>query len=378
MDINEAKKLVIKAGINLVESGLIARTWGNVSCRIDRNSFVITPSGRDYRTLTPDEIVQVNIADLSYSGNIKPSSENGMHAAIYKLYPHTNFIIHTHQDNASVIAASDINSLKVKSGYTSLRGEVICAKYALPGTRALWRNVTDALVNSEANAVIMKYHGALCLGEDYDEAFMIASELEKACQDLIEDQYLKLSKRNKFNISEMCTFALSFTGDQNENDIIMHDCGKKIIIKRSEITSFSAEERKICEGIFSSNKNVNFIISDDSPEMLAISQAVAEFKPILDDFAQIAGTHVKSVDNNPELISKALKKSPVVLIRAKGALCCGETCDDAEAVRMVTEKACKAFIGASLFGKIKPIKPLECKLMRFVYLNKYSKKANKK
>ena len=110
MDINEAKKLVIKAGINLVLSGLIARTWGNVSCRIDRNSFVITPSGRDYRTLMPDEIVQVNIADLSYSGNIKPSSENGMHAAIYKLYPHTNFIIHTHQDNASVIAASDLNS----------------------------------------------------------------------------------------------------------------------------------------------------------------------------------------------------------------------------------------------------------------------------
>lgn len=37
MNMDEAKRLVIKAGLKLVESGLIARTWGNVSCRIDDN-----------------------------------------------------------------------------------------------------------------------------------------------------------------------------------------------------------------------------------------------------------------------------------------------------------------------------------------------------
>lgn len=61
MDIMEAKQLVIKAGIEVVEYGLIARTWGNISCRVDDKRFVITPSGRPYETLTPDEIVVVNI-----------------------------------------------------------------------------------------------------------------------------------------------------------------------------------------------------------------------------------------------------------------------------------------------------------------------------
>ena len=56
MDIMEAKQLVIKAGIEVVEYGLIARTWGNISCRVDDKRFVITPSGRPYETLTPDEI----------------------------------------------------------------------------------------------------------------------------------------------------------------------------------------------------------------------------------------------------------------------------------------------------------------------------------
>ena len=61
MEIMQAKELVIKAGIELIESGLIARTWGNISCRISDTQFVITPSGRAYETLTPEEIVLVNI-----------------------------------------------------------------------------------------------------------------------------------------------------------------------------------------------------------------------------------------------------------------------------------------------------------------------------
>jgi len=57
MTIQEAKETVIIAGKRLVESGLIARTWGNVSCRISDSHFVITPSGRDYVSLTPEALL---------------------------------------------------------------------------------------------------------------------------------------------------------------------------------------------------------------------------------------------------------------------------------------------------------------------------------
>lgn len=75
MELQKARELVIEAGKKLVETGLIARTWGNVSCRVNDKQFVITPSGRAYETLTPEEIVLVNIEDCSYDGDIKPSSE---------------------------------------------------------------------------------------------------------------------------------------------------------------------------------------------------------------------------------------------------------------------------------------------------------------
>ena len=61
MDILEAKKIVVEAGKQLVSTGLIARTWGNVSYRIDDKQFVITPSGKAYEGLTPDDIVLVNM-----------------------------------------------------------------------------------------------------------------------------------------------------------------------------------------------------------------------------------------------------------------------------------------------------------------------------
>ena len=93
-EIEEAKRIVVEAGKKLVESGLIARTWGNVSARISDTQFVITPSGRAYEDLTPEEIVVVNIDDCSYEGDIKPSSEKGVHAAAYRHHPTVDFVIH--------------------------------------------------------------------------------------------------------------------------------------------------------------------------------------------------------------------------------------------------------------------------------------------
>ena len=180
MDCNEAKKLVIKAGHELVRSGLIARTWGNVSCRIDNESFVITPSGREYLSLTPNDIVEVKINDLSYSGSIKPSSEKGIHSAAYRIHPEINFVIHTHQENASAISATDLDYFRPSAQYSELDRTVVCAKYALPGTKALCSNVTDALEITSGHGMILKHHGTLCIGETYEGAFLAAKQLEEA------------------------------------------------------------------------------------------------------------------------------------------------------------------------------------------------------
>lgn len=396
MNIDAAKGIVIKAGLKLVESGLIARTWGNVSCRISENSFVITPSGRDYLTLTPEEIVIVKISDCSYDGNVKPSSEKGIHAEVYKLYPNINFVIHTHQENASVISATELSSIKLQGTSEYLSNEVLCAAYALPGTKKLRQNVSKALSSTNARAVIMKHHGALCFGENFEETFDTATQLEIACQEFISVKYLEFSGRKALDTYEMANFAIStikktgvkvspytpvhlYNSRRTLNGFILFNetnNPKEIKVEFDKVTDPLPKEAEIYASLYRSCKAINYILHKNTPEIASVANNGVALKPLLDDFAQIAGTLVKNVEFIPNKITNALKKSSSVLIPGFGALCVGKTKEDAFAVELITQKACKALVGAAILGKVKPINPLEGMLMRFIYLKKYSKQIH--
>ena len=120
MEIAKAKELVIKAGVELSESGLIARTWGNVSCRTGADEFVITASGRDYMELTEDEVIAVKISSMNWDGDVKPSSELKVHREIYRLRANAEFVIHTHQSNASAAAAMGLDEIRFDREYPGI------------------------------------------------------------------------------------------------------------------------------------------------------------------------------------------------------------------------------------------------------------------
>ena len=175
---SEARRLVIEAGHRLLENRLIARTWGNISARVSDTEFVITPSGRAYDTLKPEELVKVNMLDLSYEGDVKPSSEKGIHAHAYILRKDVDFVIHTHQHYASAVAAEGLD----------VEG-IPCAGYGLPGTGKLKSAVSLSIaMHPEAKAFLMAKHGALCLGSDIEDAFAVAEELEAKCRTIFTER----------------------------------------------------------------------------------------------------------------------------------------------------------------------------------------------
>jgi L-fuculose-phosphate aldolase len=337
MEHGEAKNLVVKAGLELVRTGLIARTWGNVSCRIDEETFAITPSGREYQSLTAEDIVEVKIKDLSYSGSIKPSSEKGIHAAVYRLYPDMNFVIHTHQENASAISAAGLDYFRPTTVFSELDRTVLCAKYALPGTKALIRNVTEALKISTGHAVILKHHGTLCFGKSYEDAFKAAHQLEAASGAFINEN-----------------------GGQIQTE------------QPDEIQPPPDEVKTLLEAWKDGCRKGHILINTDF-DVVRYSRLGSGMKPLLDDFAQIVGTKIKTVKNKPVLITKALESVSAVLIKDIGAVCWGQNEADAEAASMILRKNCKAYFASSAFGRPRYIKPLECVLMRRIYLKKYSK-----
>ncbi len=395
MDILTAKKEVIEAGKKLVATGLIARTWGNVSCRVNENSFVITPSGKAYDGLTPDDIVEVSIDTLEYSGDVKPSSEKGVHAEVYKAHPEAGFVIHTHQKFASIVSATSngIPSLSEK-GREVIGERVLLASYGLPGTKKLKKGVTEALnADKNSKAVIMAHHGAVCFGADREEAFNVSATLEKESALYILDQFEKKTSKKAQDLSDMCNIWAGKTAAQASDcyNNSYRDADGKVVFypsdnKEQTLTMDMATGKISGDGcvplaathcaIYSARDDINSILYSAAPEVVAVSSKGKAIRPQLDDSAQIIGRTLKCAkDSSPAKVVKALKGRHGVLLKDGGALCCGSNESNAGAVEMIAEKSCLTYIGSGLFGKQKPINAVECLLMRVIYLKKYSKQA---
>ena len=402
MELLKAKEIVVEAGKKLVSTGLIARTWGNVSCRVDDESFVITPSGRAYETLTPDDIVLVKTADLSYEGDIKPSSEKGIHAQCYLLRPECNFVIHTHQVNASIVSAlgCDINNVPAESAAV-IGDNIPVASYGLPGTGKLRKGVVNALLRSDSKAVIMKHHGTVCLGRDYDEAFKIASELETVCLRYLYDRYSTVTGKAAESFRDICNYVteLKKRADAPSPYVVPYDStrtGNVVVMKDkdgNEKYTLALKQESLILGdkfpseadmhmaVYKKRDDINCIIHSDKEEVVAASKVTKVLRPLLDDFAQIAGTTVRCVEFNPndtlrtsKKVVKALgKHRTAALIKDNGAICCGVNPDEAEASEMVTAKNCKTFVASQMFDKVKNIGAIDSVLMNVVYRLKYSK-----
>ena len=406
MDILEAKNIVIKAGHELLKAGLIVRTWGNISCRISDTQFVITPSGKAYDTLTPNDIVLVNIADLSYDGDVKPSSEKGIHASCYELRPDINFVIHTHQKNASVVSTLGLDINNITGEEAEIIGtDVPCATYGLPGQPKLREGVINALKRSTSKAAIMKHHGAVCLGTDYEDAFAVANALESVCEKFIIERCCEVSGKAVETFSGVVDYVTEvfksdskykaakefvpcdstrkgdcfFIGEKNKQCAII-DTKSGALIGGGEIP----DSADMHWAIYKKRKDVNYIRHTKDENVVAMSRKVKTMKPFLDDLAQLCGPVVKCAIFNPsdtlktsKKVVKALGKRNAVLIKDNGAVCVAGNQYDAEAVEIVMEKGCKTAVGAELYAETKPIGAFDAHLMNFIYKVKYSKKAGK-
>ena len=202
MDLNTAKKLVAEAGKKLLKEGLTARTWGNVSCRVDKDTMVITPSGLGYDGMTPEDIVKMEMSTGDWDGSLKPSSEKGVHIAAYQQFSEVGFVIHTHQIYASAICLAGFDQLEITPEERDRLGGIALAKYALPSTKTLMKNVMKAF-QSGAHVILMENHGTIVTGKDADDAFAKVTLLEEICKRSCKGQPTEMIGYNKLKAEKL-------------------------------------------------------------------------------------------------------------------------------------------------------------------------------
>ena len=199
---------VIEYSIKLNKTNLSPLRSGNISVRGIEDGiegFFITPSGKKYESLKPEDIVFLSLNEekdfLSWFNSGKnPSSEWRFHQDIYLKKKEAKAIVHAHSPHATAVSAHG-KSIPAFHYMVALAGgdDIKCAEYATFGTPDLSINIIKAL--EKRKGCLMSNHGQLTIGGTLKQAFELAQEIENICHQYIIA--LKLGKPKILSSTEM-------------------------------------------------------------------------------------------------------------------------------------------------------------------------------
>ena len=194
--LDELKKIVCDANLELVKKGMVIYTWGNVSgISADRKYMVIKPSGLDYDNMCPDDMVVIEVQTAKIiEGKWKPSSDTNTHLELYRKFPMMGGIVHTHSVNAVAFAQAGMNISALGTTHADyLYGEVPCVRnLTKEEIDEAYEKNTGVLIADEfaiqnldyiaTPAVLCKNHGPFTWGKDAHEAVHNAVVLEEVAK----------------------------------------------------------------------------------------------------------------------------------------------------------------------------------------------------
>lgn len=189
--LEELKQAVFEANFLLPKYDLVTFTWGNVS-GVDREKglMVIKPSGVEYDTMRPEDMVVVSLkTGEKVEGDLNPSSDTDTHVVLYNAFPDIGGIVHTHSRWATTFAQAGqgIEALGTTHG-DYFYGEIPCTrkmtpeeiggKYELETGNVIVETFRDKSAN-DIPAVLVHSHGPFCWGTSPKNAVHNAVVLEE-------------------------------------------------------------------------------------------------------------------------------------------------------------------------------------------------------
>jgi L-fuculose-phosphate aldolase len=174
---------VARVAKQLIDSGLVTGTSGNVSASTPEGDVLMTPSGIDYEKLEPGDVMLVDVGGEVLEGSLGPSTETPMHTGIYRARADVGAVVHTHSIFATTLACLGCTIPPVHYMLTTLSedGEIPLAPYTTYGTEELAGYAAEALGESH-NACLLQNHGTITVGDSPEEAFARTVVLEEMAE----------------------------------------------------------------------------------------------------------------------------------------------------------------------------------------------------
>jgi L-fuculose-phosphate aldolase len=175
---------IIYWGKLLFERRLISGWGGNLSWRSGKHRFLITGQHAPLGFLTSKDLVPIDGAGKPLNNKLRPSSETPMHLAVYA-GTDARVIVHVHPPVvlAFSLTHDHFSPVSYEEKYTI--GQVPIIPQDTP-TVTKPEKVVEALKYNPV--VIIKGHGTVAIGKNFQEAFLLTDLLEEAvhCQFFME------------------------------------------------------------------------------------------------------------------------------------------------------------------------------------------------
>ena len=392
--------------------GMTTTSGGNLSILDAEGNMWISPGGIDKGTLRREDIVCVR-PDGSVEGIHKPSSEFPFHRAIYNMRPDVKAILHAHPPAlVSFSVAAKLPNTAVHPTINKVCGTVGYAKYEVPGSEALGKNVAAAFAAGHST-ILLENHGACTAGATLLQAFQRFETLD-FCARLIlrssrlgETKYLTDTQIEFSNIDRNGEFTAfvpeSHTSEELEMRYqmikLIHRAYKQMLFTSTEGTfgvrlsdgrflitpygidrgTLEAEDLVLVEGhryesgkcpsraawlfrrVFDAHKDINSLIIANPPNLMAYGVTDQKFDPrvIPESYIMLREMPAFEFGDNFRSDSAALKtlspRYPIILLKNDCMISSGKTLLEAFDRMEVAEFSAKATLSAYALGGMNPI-----------------------
>ena len=163
--------------IRMLERAGIINHSGHCSARRDATSFFVNSGASVRAALTAADIVAVDLDGNLVEGTERPPLEYHIHAELYRARPDVNAVMHTHPQWSTFLTMTGTPYKRVYAQGVLL-GEMRVLDSALPIiTKAMGERLAATV--GQNPAALIKAHGAVTVGADIVEAFVLAASLEE-------------------------------------------------------------------------------------------------------------------------------------------------------------------------------------------------------
>jgi L-fuculose-phosphate aldolase len=168
----------------LVEKGLATGPGGNLSAR-ENDAVYLSPSGFSLAEIKPQDWIVVNLKNgrrIGKDNGLRPTCEISMHLGCYLARNDIKAVVHTHPILATAMSTAGVQFKGIFLEFVSLVGPKVPAlDYIIPGGEELRKAVIREL-KKKHNAVLLKNHGAVTVGDNLKEAYYRSLILEDAAR----------------------------------------------------------------------------------------------------------------------------------------------------------------------------------------------------